>query len=66
MSGEKYEICVIGAGMIGSAAAKHLLKLNPKLKVALIGQEEVQVTSFNIPSEYDNKTWWTEKASKHY
>jgi predicted dinucleotide-binding enzyme len=34
------DICVVGAGMIGSAAAKHLMKLSPGLNVVLIGPKE--------------------------
>ena len=40
-----YDVIVVGAGMICSSAAKHLLSLNPQLKVALIGP---QVTAVRI------------------
>ncbi len=35
-----YDIAVIGAGMVGAAAAKHLLTLQPDLQVLLIGPDE--------------------------
>ncbi len=38
-----YDICVVGAGMIGSAAAKYIVKQNPGLRVALIGPTEPKV-----------------------
>ena len=37
-----FDVVVIGAGLVGSAAAKYLLKLDPSLKVALVGPEEGQ------------------------
>ncbi|KAL5018588.1 hypothetical protein ScPMuIL_004310 [Solemya velum] len=36
-----FDILIVGAGMIGSAAARHA-SMNPKLKVGLIGPEEPQ------------------------
>ena len=38
-----YDVCVVGAGLIGSAAARHLVENNPTLKIALIGPDEPQV-----------------------
>ena len=37
------DYCVVGAGMIGSAAAKHLQVLNPSSKVVLVGPTEPKV-----------------------
>ena len=37
------DYCVVGAGMIGSAAAKHLQVLNPSSKVVLVGPKEPKV-----------------------
>ena len=37
------DYCVVGAGMIGSAAAKHLQVLNPSSKVVLVGPSEPKV-----------------------
>ena len=37
-----YDVCVVGAGMIGSAAARHVSK-SPGLKVCLIGPKEPEV-----------------------
>ncbi|XP_077989571.1 uncharacterized protein LOC144443862 [Glandiceps talaboti] len=35
-----YDICIVGAGMIGSAAARHATLISPSLKVCLIGPKE--------------------------
>ncbi|XP_071040633.1 putative sarcosine oxidase [Parasteatoda tepidariorum] len=35
----EYDLCIVGAGMFGSAAARHA-SVNPTLKVCLIGPEE--------------------------
>ena len=35
-----YDIAVVGSGMIGAAAAKHILTLQPDLHVLLIGPNE--------------------------
>jgi L-2-hydroxyglutarate oxidase LhgO len=40
---EVYDLCIIGAGLIGSSAAKHASKIHPNLKIALIGPPEPQV-----------------------
>ena len=37
------DYCVVGAGMIGSAAAKHLQVLNPSSRVVLVGPSEPKV-----------------------
>ena len=37
------DYCVVGAGMIGSAAAKHLQVLNPSSRVVLVGPSERKV-----------------------
>ena len=42
------DYCVVGAGMIGSAAAKHLQVLNPSSKVVLVGPTEPKVTHRKI------------------
>ena len=39
-----YDICVVGAGLIGSAAARHLVENYPSLKVLLIGPGEPEVS----------------------
>ncbi|XP_077991748.1 uncharacterized protein LOC144445969 [Glandiceps talaboti] len=36
----QYDICIVGAGMIGSAAARHVTLIAPNLKVCLIGPKE--------------------------
>ncbi len=41
-----YDVAVIGAGMIGSAAAKHAAKSNPGLSVCLVGPPEETVTKY--------------------
>ena len=38
-----YDVCVVGAGMIGSATARHAAQMYPHLKVCLIGPAEPQV-----------------------
>ena len=40
-----YDICVIGAGMMGSGAARHIAQLRPDLHVLLIGPEEAATVS---------------------
>ena len=40
------DYCVVGAGMIGSAAAKHLQVLNPTSRVVLVGPSEPKVCSY--------------------
>ena len=42
---KEYDIIVVGAGLIGSAAARHLVEISNNLKVLLIGPEEPKVTS---------------------
>ena len=37
------DYCVVEAGMIGCAAAKHLQVINPLSKVVLVGQREPKV-----------------------
>ena len=38
-----FDLCIIGAGLIGSSCAKHAAKLGPHLKIALIGPPEPKV-----------------------
>ena len=40
MDTPKFDVIVIGAGLFGSAAAKHLTQLRPDLRLALIGLGE--------------------------
>eukprot|EP00057_Strongylocentrotus_purpuratus_P004019 XP_003727844.1 PREDICTED: uncharacterized protein LOC100891645 [Strongylocentrotus purpuratus] len=40
MAGTMYDVCIVGAGMVGSAAAKWLCKLQRETKVCLIGPQE--------------------------
>ncbi|XP_070542986.1 peroxisomal sarcosine oxidase-like [Ptychodera flava] len=35
-----YDLCIVGAGPMGSAAARHATLINPQLKVCLIGPKE--------------------------
>ena len=42
--GKEYDIIVVGAGLIGSAAARHLVGISKDVKVLLIGQEEPKVS----------------------
>ena len=42
-----FDVAIIGAGMMGSSAAKYAAKLNPGLKVCLIGPPETTVSNFN-------------------
>ena len=49
------DYCVVGAGMIGSAAAKHLQVLNPSSKVVLVGPTEPKVTHRKIILEIPQK-----------
>ena len=37
------DYCVVGAGMLGSAAAKDLQVLNPSSRVVLVGPSEPKV-----------------------
>jgi len=38
-----FDLCIIGAGLIGSSCAKHAVKISPRLKIALIGPPEPKV-----------------------
>ena len=42
----KYDVVVVGAGLIGSAVARHLVEIAKDAKVLLIGPEEPQVNLF--------------------
>ena len=37
---DTYDVIVVGAGLIGSAAARHVLKMEPHLRVCLVGPAE--------------------------
>ena len=39
----EYDVCVVGAGTFGSAAARHLTNLHPEKRVLLIGPSEKKV-----------------------
>ncbi|CAL1281698.1 unnamed protein product [Larinioides sclopetarius] len=41
-----YDLCIIGAGMFGSSAARHA-SANPCLKVCLIGPDEPKIEEYN-------------------
>ena len=41
---QEYDIIVVGAGLIGSAAARHLVEISKDIKVLLIGPEEPKVS----------------------
>ena len=41
---QEYDIIVVGAGLIGSAAARHLVEISKDVKVLLIGPEEPKVS----------------------
>ena len=45
MSEFDYDLCVVGAGLIGSAAAKHASQLSPS-SVCLIGPSEPKISIF--------------------
>ena len=45
----KYDVIVVGAGLIGSAAARHLVKISKDVKVLLIGPEEPKVMLMHSP-----------------
>ena len=38
-----YDVVVVGAGMIGSATARHVSIIDPTLKVCLVGPSEPKV-----------------------
>lgn len=44
MAGQKYDVAVIGAGIIGLSTAMHLLEKHPDLKVAVIEKDEHEAT----------------------
>ena len=44
----EYDIIVVGAGLIGSAAARHLVEISNNLNVLLIGPEEPKVITYNF------------------
>ena len=47
----KYDVIVVGAGLIGSAAARHLVEISKDVKVLLIGPEELKVMLMHSPPE---------------
>nr|XP_006823771.1 PREDICTED: uncharacterized protein LOC100372742 [Saccoglossus kowalevskii] len=40
MDGVVYDLCIVGAGLIGSAAARHATIISPAAKICLIGPKE--------------------------
>ncbi|XP_077992810.1 uncharacterized protein LOC144446844 [Glandiceps talaboti] len=42
-SKDLYDICIVGAGIMGSAAARHTTLIAPSLKVCLIGPKEPKI-----------------------
>ena len=44
MDNETYDVIIVGAGMIGSAAARHLVTNHPHLNVLLVGPKEPQAS----------------------
>lgn len=44
MAGQKYDVAVIGAGIIGLSTAMHLLEKHPNLKVAVIEKDDHEAT----------------------
>ena len=42
--GKEYGIIVVGAGLIGSAAVRHLVEISNDVKVLMIGPEEPKVS----------------------
>eukprot|EP00057_Strongylocentrotus_purpuratus_P028839 XP_011683313.1 PREDICTED: peroxisomal sarcosine oxidase [Strongylocentrotus purpuratus] len=53
-----YDVCIVGAGMVGSAAAKWLCKLQRETKVCLIGPQE--------PTEKEWEDGRREVFASHY
>ena len=45
MAGAVYDVTVVGAGLIGSAAAKHLQILHSDWRILLIGPSEPKVST---------------------
>ena len=45
---QEYDVIVVGAGMIGSAAAKYLKYCEPSWKILLIGPTEPKVRYWSI------------------
>ncbi|XP_069102955.1 peroxisomal sarcosine oxidase-like [Argopecten irradians] len=45
-----YDLCVVGAGLIGSAAARHA-SLQPNIRVCLVGPDEPKERSMESPRE---------------
>ncbi|XP_077988631.1 monomeric sarcosine oxidase-like [Glandiceps talaboti] len=47
-----YDICIVGAGLIGSAAARHATLTTPNLKVCLIGPREPKTLTEKLECEH--------------
>ncbi|XP_077868852.1 uncharacterized protein LOC144359609 [Saccoglossus kowalevskii] len=52
MDGIVYDLCIVGAGLIGSAAARHATIISPNAKICLIGPNEPKERSI-FASHYD-------------
>ena len=51
MDGAIYDLCIVGAGMFGSAAARHA-SANVGVKVCLVGPDEPTVSSDYVAITY--------------
>ena len=59
----EYDIIVVGAGLIGSAAARHLVEISKNVKVLLIGPEEPKVGGvFTFQWQIQMGAWDAPKA----
>ena len=72
MSDKLYEFAVIGGGVIGSSAAKHLSSaLSSSAAVCLIGPEDNRAThgawhdEGRITRGVDNNSYWTALCEAH-
>ena len=47
--GKEYDIIVVGAGLIGSAAVRHLVEISNDVKVLMIGREGTEGKCNSLP-----------------